>query len=326
MFVRQISNQEIKKEIIAGEYNRSGTLALFTESMVALLSSKNSHHAFMDLVSLMGQTFPLSAPALYIDNIGFHAGVYTMIERTGGGDQEARKILAGKPFSYNKVLVGGHPPIVHHRIEFLLMSTPGMKAVLCINSGIHDDIFREWVKILTPAVVKLMDHEMLMHMAYRDGLTSLLNYRAFEEMLKAEQDRASRYDTTFSVMMIDIDHFKKVNDTFGHPIGDIVLKTLSDKLTDCVRKSDRVFRYGGEEFAVILPHTGLAKAKKLAERIRCTVEKMSFIAGLHVTVSIGLSQYNDRLTSLDLVKQADRGLYLAKNRGRNRIGIMKDIS
>ena len=84
MFVRQISSQEIKKEIIAGQYNQSGTLALFTESMVALLSSKNSHQAFMDLVSLMGQTFPLSAPALYLDNIGYHARVYTMIERAGG--------------------------------------------------------------------------------------------------------------------------------------------------------------------------------------------------------------------------------------------------
>ncbi|HOO45742.1 MAG TPA: GGDEF domain-containing protein [Deltaproteobacteria bacterium] len=326
MFVRQISSQEIKKEIIAGEYNQSGTLALFTESMVALLSSRNSHQAFMDLVSLMGQTFPLSAPALYIDNMGFHARVYTMIERTVGGDHETRKILGTKACSYNKVLVGGHPPIIHHRIEFLLMSTPGTKIVLCINSGIHDDIFREWVKILTPAVAKLIDHEMLMHMAYRDGLTSLLNYRAFEEMLKAEQDRASRYDTTFSVMMIDIDHFKRINDTLGHPLGDVVLKTLSEKLTECVRKSDRVFRYGGEEFAVILPHTGLAKARKLAERIRLTIEKMRFIAGLHVTVSIGICQYNDGLTSDDLVKQADRGLYLAKNQGRNRIGIMKDIS
>jgi len=326
MFVRQVSNQEFKREIIAGADTRSRTLALFTESMVSLLSNKSSHHAYMDLVSLMGQTFPLAAPALYIDNKGFHAKVYTMLERAGGGVQEVKKILGNKTCSYNKVLVGGHPPIVKQRMEFRLMSTPGIKVVLCINSGIHDDIFREWVKILAPAVVKLMDHEMLMHMAYRDGLTSLLNYRAFEEMLKAEQDRASRYDTTFSVMMIDIDHFKKVNDTFGHPIGDIVLKTLSDKFSDCVRKSDRVFRYGGEEFAVILPHTGLAMAKNLAERIRITVEKMKFIAGLHVTVSIGLVQYNDGLTSVDLVKHADRGLYLAKNRGRNQIGIIKDIS
>ncbi|HHO75850.1 MAG TPA: GGDEF domain-containing protein [Deltaproteobacteria bacterium] len=326
MLIRQFRNQEVRMDKIAGQYARSGTLALFTESMVSLLSNESSHNAFMDLVSLMGQTFPLAAPALYIDNIGLQARVYTMLEGTCGGDQEARKILGGKACSYNKVVIGGHPPVVHNRIDFLIMSTTGIRVVLCINSGIHDELFREWVKLLTPAVAKLLDHETLMRMAYRDGLTSLLNYRAFEEMLKAEHDRASRYNTTFSIMMIDIDHFKKINDNFGHPIGDMVLKTLSEKLTEGVRKSDRVFRYGGEEFTVILPHTGLAKAMNLAERIRITVEKMKFIAGLQVTISIGICQYYDGLTGADLVKQADRGLYLAKNKGRNQIGIIKDVS
>ncbi len=325
MIARHVSEQDTRKELFAKEYSSSRTLALFTESIVLLLSNTNTHQAFMDLVSLMGQTFPLAAPALYLQSTGSQARVYSMLEKVETGDREALKMLSTKAYSYHRVLVGGHPPIIQKRMNIPLMNTPSVKVILCINSGMHDEIFAEWVKILAPAVTKLMDHEVLMHMAYRDGLTSLLNYRAFDEMLRSETDRAGRYETTFSIMMIDIDYFKKVNDDFGHPVGDVVLKDLADALIDCVRKSDRVFRYGGEEFAIILPHTGLEKARRLAERIRYTIEKMSFIGGLHITVSIGIGQYSDGLTPGDLVKQADEGLYLAKNRGRNRVGTAKDM-
>ena len=325
MIARQESKQNNKKKLFAGEYSSSRTLALFTESIVSLLSNTNTHQAFMDLVSLMAQTFPLAAPALYIQSAGFPPRAYSMLEKVETGDREAFKILGTNAYSYERVLVGGHPPIIQNRRNILLMNTPGVKVILCINSGMHDEIFGEWVKILAPAVTKLMDHEVLMHLAYRDGLTGLLNYRAFDEMLRSEKDRAKRYDITFSIMMIDIDFFKKVNDDFGHPMGDVVLKELADTLIDCVRKSDRVFRYGGEEFAIILPHTGLEKARGLAERIRQTIGKMSFIGCLHITVSIGIGQYSDGLTTGDLVKQADEGLYLAKNRGRNRVGTVKDM-
>jgi len=162
-------------------------------------------------------------------------------------------------------------------------------------------------------------------MAFRDALTGLLNYRAFSEILDAELDRSRRYRTTFSLMMIDIDHFKKVNDKYGHPTGDMVLSVMARRLQSRVRKSDLVFRYGGEEFMVILPQTGIYKAGLLAERIRSVVEKMRFTDGLCVTISIGISQYHDGLTSGDLVKQVDTGLYLAKGKGRNRVEIYKDI-
>lgn len=326
MLERQTNNQSISKEFHTGEYTRTRTLALFTESIVALLSSKSFHHAFVDLVSLMGQTFPLAAPALYIESKDFRNRVYTMLEHRSGGENEAIKILGDKNFIYERVLVGGHPPIARLRKDFLIMNTTRVKITICVNSGIHDEIFREWVKILTPAVAKLMDHELLMNMAYQDGLTGLLNYRAFDERLKAEHERSSRYDTIFSVMMIDIDYFKQVNDSYGHPIGDVVLKTLADKLKSCVRRSDSVFRYGGEEFAIILPHTGEKKARKLANRIRHLVEKTSFIGGLRITISIGIGQYSDGHTPSDLVKQVDNGLYRAKKNGRNKVETSKDIS
>jgi len=307
----------------AGEFSTHRTLALFTESIVSLLSNAAFPQAMMDLLSLMGQTFPQAAPAVYISLAGSRCHAYSVLDGEEGGFSEARRILKTHSFSYTPVKVGGRPPLVLHRLDMPLTDTPGTRVVLCINSGIHDSIFRQWVKILTPAVGKLVNHERLLHLAYRDGLTGLLNYRAFEETIRVEQDRARRYETTFSVMMADIDWFKKINDGFGHQIGDLVLKSLADRITRCVRKSDRVFRYGGEEFAVLLPHTVIGKAKSLAERIRLMVEKTEFVAGLHITISVGISQYRDGLSGYDIVKLADKGLYLAKERGRNRVETVK---
>jgi diguanylate cyclase (GGDEF)-like protein len=205
------------------------------------------------------------------------------------------------------------------------MSSPYIQVVLSINPGMHEEIFQEWAKYLTPAIAKLMDNELLMYMAFKDGLTGLLNYRAFSETLMAEWDRARRYKTTFSLMMIDIDHFKRVNDKYGHQAGDTVLTAIANRLQSRLRKSDLMFRYGGEEFMILLPQTGLYKASLLAERIRVVVEKMRFHGDLAVTISIGISQYQDGLTPSDLVKQVDTGLYLAKGKGRNRVEIYKDI-
>jgi len=321
MLTRESRAVQEKPGFVRGTLARSGSLALFTESVMCLLSSPTAHGAMVDLVSLMGQTFPQAAPSLYV-TAGSETQVYSVLDYEQGGAEDARRVLKGRSGSYTAVSVGGRPPLIGHRMDLPVAGGPKARVTLSINSGIHDGIFREWVKILTPAVTKLMDHEALLHLAYRDALTGLLNYRALEEMLKVEHDRASRYGTSFSLMMADIDHFKKINDTYGHQIGDVVLKSLAQRLAGCVRKSDRVFRYGGEEFSILLPHTGLAKAGKLAGRIRFEVEQTDFIAGLKITVSIGISEHRDGLTPTGLVEQADRGLYLAKERGRNRVEAM----
>lgn len=326
MFITEADALYSRESSGTGEFTGHRTMALFTESIVSLLSSTTFPQAIIDLLSLMGQTFPQAAPAVYISMTGSGSRAYSVLDGEGGGLSEARRILGTHSFSYTPVLVGGHPPLVLRRLDMPLMDSQGTRVVLSINSGIHDGIFREWVKILTPAVGKLINHEILLNLAYRDGLTGLLNYRAFEEMIKAEHDRALRYKTTFSVMMADIDWFKKINDGFGHQIGDLVLKSLAERMTRGVRKSDQVFRYGGEEFAVLLPHTAIGKAGSLAERVRFMVEKTEFVAGLHITISIGISEYKDGLSSYDLIKQADKGLYLAKKRGRNRVEVLKGIS
>jgi diguanylate cyclase (GGDEF)-like protein len=299
-------------------------LALFTESLVALLSSPGIHKAYMDLIALMGQTFPLAAPALYLAVNGIESRVYSVLEPAEGGEHDAHRVLGPDGFTYIRVVVGGHPPIPYHRVDLPLVNTTQATATLSINRGMHEEIFREWVKILAPAVAKLIDNEQLKALVFRDGLTGALNYRAFEEMLTQEWERANRYKTAFSLMMIDLDHFKSINDRFGHPVGDMVLRTVAQTLEKCVRKSDRVFRYGGEEFSVLMPHTDIGHAGLLAQRIRQTVAAMRIMPGLRLTVSLGLSQYQDGLQAGDLVKNADMGLYKAKAGGRNRVEIVKD--
>lgn len=319
---RRISSP--RRQLPYADSSRTRPLALFTESLVTLLSSPATDRAYADLVALMGQTFPLAAPSLYISMPGQKRRVYSVLDPDEGGQHDAGRVLGSEPFTYERVIVGGHPPIPYHRIDLPLVNAPQATATLAINHGIHETIFREWVKILAPAVATLIDNEQLKLLAFRDGLTGALNFRAFEEMLVAECDRASRYQTAFSLMMIDIDHFKSINDRFGHQTGDMILRTVTQRLQKSVRKSDRVFRYGGEEFVVLMPHTDLEHAELLAQRIRHTIAGMRFIPGLRITVSLGLAQYRDGLKPEDLVKCADMGLYKAKAGGRNRVEIARD--
>ncbi|MBN1636988.1 MAG: GGDEF domain-containing protein [Deltaproteobacteria bacterium] len=326
MIVKHVAPTSGKRSSIRADTIQARPLALFTESIVSLLSSPNMHDAFMDLVSLMGQTFPLAAPALYVVVPETPPSAYSVLDPEKSGIQEAQRVLRTRKFSYIRVLVGGQPPDVRERVELTLVHTPRITVILSIGKGSHEDIFREWVNILTPAVIKLVDNEQLRDMAFRDALTGALNHRAFEEMLQAELERASRYKTTFSIMMIDIDWFKKVNDTFGHQVGDLVLRAVVQQLQHGVRKSDYVFRYGGEEFVILMPHTNLIQAKKLAERIRQAVEKMQLMIGSHITISLGISQYKYGITFSDLIERADMGVYLAKTKGRNRVEIVRDAS
>ena len=158
-----------------------------------------------------------------------------------------------------------------------------------------------------------------------DELTGLGNRRGLEEHLQHEVNRSSRYRRPLSLLLVDIDRFKKYNDTFGHPAGDELLKIVAFLANQKTRASDLVARHGGDEFAVILPNTGKEAAKKLAERIRKAVEEVS---SLHcsVTISIGICSLNSRnITMSKLVAEADQALYQAKKAGRNRVFYAKDL-
>ncbi|MBI3584263.1 MAG: diguanylate cyclase [Nitrospinae bacterium] len=162
-------------------------------------------------------------------------------------------------------------------------------------------------------------------LAITDGMTGLYNHRYFLERINEEFERTKRYKRSISIIMIDVDHFKKYNDTHGHPKGDEILKGVAKILKDTVRKSDTAARYGGEEFVIILPETGGEEALLVAEKLRGEVVAHDFPGGEtqplgRVTISVGLASFTDGLKSFDeLIKNADNALYHAKEEGRNRV-------
>jgi two-component system, cell cycle response regulator len=166
--------------------------------------------------------------------------------------------------------------------------------------------------------------QRLKHLAGHDGLTELLNHRHTREQLQREFDRVSRYAGSLSLLMIDIDHFKQVNDRHGHPTGDTVLREVARVVKEAVRAVDVVGRYGGEEFAAILPQTDVQEARLLAERLRKAVEALAVPAPnaiVRVTISTGIASYPapNIASPDDLIREADRALYRAKQDGRNRV-------
>ncbi|HEX9284906.1 MAG TPA: GGDEF domain-containing protein, partial [Nitrospirales bacterium] len=158
-------------------------------------------------------------------------------------------------------------------------------------------------------------------LAYRDGLTGVFNRRYFESRLIEEITRAARYGAGVSILMVDLDHFKKVNDEFGHMLGDDVLRTVSSIFTRTLRKVDVVCRYGGEEFAIILPATPGGSAYIVADKLRRAVAGAQHPGvPIPVTISAGVAEFPaNGITRDDIVRAADAALYKAKQNGRNQV-------
>jgi diguanylate cyclase (GGDEF)-like protein len=168
------------------------------------------------------------------------------------------------------------------------------------------------------------DQAALEQLATRDGLTGLYNHRTFYVLLGDELARAQRFQRPVSLLMLDIDHFKRVNDTHGHQAGDAVIKGLGELLSRQARAIDRICRYGGEEITVILSETDLDAAVRFAERLRAAVEAQPFDveagAPISITVSIGVASWPAHADNAQaLVAAADAAMYAAKLRGRNRV-------
>jgi diguanylate cyclase (GGDEF)-like protein len=176
---------------------------------------------------------------------------------------------------------------------------------------------------LTIVVDNARLYEATRQLAITDGLTKIYNHRFFQELFEKEYTRSDRYNTVFSLIILDIDLFKRINDTYGHLCGDEILRGLASLVRTCLRSMDIVARYGGEEFAILLPETGWEEALQTAERIRRAVEGTTFMGtdqGLSITVSLGVATYpspgvNERA---DIIAKADSALYEAKENGRNR--------
>jgi two-component system, cell cycle response regulator len=177
-------------------------------------------------------------------------------------------------------------------------------------------------KFLSGDNVESEYHETIYTMAIVDGLTGVYNKRFFLEFLEREMERCRRYERPLSLLLFDIDHFKKVNDTFGHIAGDYVLRELADVARRVVRREQCFARYGGEEFALVLPEGNLEEARTLAEKLRAMVQGTDFRfdgKSIPVTISIGVAVRGSTQAPLELVKAADERLYAAKRGGRNRV-------
>jgi diguanylate cyclase (GGDEF)-like protein/PAS domain S-box-containing protein len=157
----------------------------------------------------------------------------------------------------------------------------------------------------------------LKYLTVTDPLTGIYNYRYFAQTLDYEIIRTKRYKRDLSVLMIDVDHFKSYNDTLGHVEGDALIKNIAKTISRNVRKADIVCRYGGDEFAVILPETNLAQAKIIAEKIRQKISELS--VQRPVSLSIGAAQADPQMNRYDLMRKADSHLYEAKQKGKNQI-------
>jgi len=169
-----------------------------------------------------------------------------------------------------------------------------------------------------------VENSRLYRMATLDRMTGLFVHHYFQERLIEEIKRSERTGTPLTLLMADLDHFKNVNDTYGHQQGDIILKGTASIIHQNIRGFDIASRYGGEEFAIILTETDLAAADAIAERLRKKIEDAVYKNGeknIKVTISIGLAQYNHKKdkNAIDLIKRADTVLYAAKAQGRNRI-------
>lgn len=178
--------------------------------------------------------------------------------------------------------------------------------------------------LASPLVESCYVHQRTKLLASTDGLTGVSNHRAFHEMLTREIARTDRDKTDFCLCLIDIDDFKKVNDTYGHLVGDAVLKDLCERINPIIREGDILARYGGEEFGLILPTTPTDGAVTLSERIRSEIDANPYKlgeVGIHYTISIGISLYSGKTPRKKeaLIRDADDALYASKSQGKNRV-------
>jgi len=171
-------------------------------------------------------------------------------------------------------------------------------------------------------------NEKLRTLAFQDSLTGLYNHRYFQEILAKEMERAERYSRSLSLIMMDIDNFRKINDTYGHQQGDVVLCAIAGLLQQTIRRPDIASRYGGEEFAIILPEEDIRGAVVLAEKIRQMAERMEIKSDKHVvkiTISTGITMYEpkkNKRNKMELIETANKALFYSKKTGRNKLSVV----
>ncbi len=208
-------------------------------------------------------------------------------------------------------------PIIDKQSKAMVYILPRRKIL-----SYHKDMFSMISKIIAVSLSSFLSIKKLENAALVDPLTHCYNRRALNNSLDHDIAKAERYGTDISIIMFDIDFFKKVNDTYGHKAGDAVLHSFSKSINSTIRKSDYLARYGGEEFVLVLPETELPHALEMAERLRKITENLEVKFDdkiIKVTTSAGVAAYKSGLNKSSLIEKADNHLYEAKRQGRNRI-------
>lgn len=275
--------------------------------------------------------FHVEGWALYLTN---EQGELKLIQRRGATPEPRAEDLPKKePFVHTFVVAHGHDqgrtvwamgmPLwrLHERIGLLILRIPDNGPERVEDNTVLLAEASTFSVQLIFAMAKAKLYRELDERSRTDGLTGLSRRGPFEERLKEEVARARSFRSTFSILMIDIDHFKRLNDGYGHQVGDEVLRTVSQRLREGLYETDVIARYGGEEFVCLLPRSDPSGLRIKAEQIRQRVSAEAFIIGLEavtVTVSIGIAHFPaDGNTAESVMAAADRALYAAKDAGRN---------
>ena len=182
-------------------------------------------------------------------------------------------------------------------------------------------IVATWEEEVLAIVRDFTDQRQAEKMAETDPLTNIYNRRKFSKLLDQEIQRVKRYDRSLSMALLDIDHFKRVNDTYGHDTGDYVLRRITELIKENIRITDILARYGGEEFIIIIPETDVKGASRQIDRMRKAIEKNSFSGVGNLTISAGITHYMRGDSCKSMITRADKALYLAKEEGRNRVRV-----
>ncbi|MBI5213826.1 MAG: sensor domain-containing diguanylate cyclase [Nitrospirae bacterium] len=224
--------------------------------------------------------------------------------------EQASKVVSGKP-----------APFLEHRIIHKDGSIRWVRNTPVLRYNEHGQ-FIGYDGLISDITERKMIEEKLVELAEKDPLTNIYNRRKFYNFLEDEIERAKRYKRPLSLIMFDIDYFKKVNDMHGHNVGDRVLIMIADIVAANIRRIDVFGRLGGEEFGILVSDTAIEGSKALAEKVKGKIESHNFDVAGKVTISIGVTEYKDDDTSDSFLKRVDDALYMAKDKGRNRVEVV----
>jgi len=321
---------QLKKEGSQGEAEQKRAQAMY--GIIKGLSEALDWETMRPkLEQAIHQLLGLDEFALYVSDMRFENTMHPLVKRrlvgsVGGAWESLRSFLEGKKLSMQEPHLLPPPQgsiviPVHHGAElvgFLFgRLPPGGDGSQFLERA------RQFGEEIAFALKRVRLFQEVERLSELDGLTGVYRRVIWDQRLKEEVVRSKTFKTTFCVLLLDIDHFKRLNDTYGHQFGDAVLRKVGEVLRKSVYDTDFVARYGGEEFGVLLPRADSSGVVVKAERVRTNIEKESFVLGLEtikVTVSIGVAHFpRDGQTPDEVVAQADRALYAAKASGRNRV-------